>query len=337
MVRVGLVGCGRIMQEGHLPALQRLGERVEIVALADPSPERRAVIGDLAGIAADQRYSAVDELLGRARIDLLDVAVPHFLHEPAVLAAAAAGVDVVLEKPIATTLDECDRMIAAVTAAGTRLAVIHNYAYRPPEARALALIAEGAIGRPFLVRSEGLGGGHYKGATGYDPDWRTRAARSGGGCLIDNAYHNIYLAWKMLQAPVERVYARLGTYVQPIEVEDTALLLMEHAGGATSSIQVSWAVRAGGLPVHEVHGTAGSIAFRRDGHALSLYRDATGAWEHLDLETDLGFPGYFAALIGALEAGQPIPVDFTEARRNLAIVRAAYASAEAGQPVAPAG
>jgi len=79
-------------------------------------------------------------------------------------------------------------------------------------------------GEVFLYRNEGLGWGWWRGEGSYDPDWRIRASRSGGGGLIDNVYHSIYLAREMVGSPVRTVYARIGTYVQDIEVEDTALL-----------------------------------------------------------------------------------------------------------------
>ena len=333
MLRLGILGCGRIIEEGHLPALQMLRDRVRVVALSDPSELRRSVVGDAASVSRERRYESIEGLLNDPDVDLIDIAVPHFLHESMVLAATRAGRDIVLEKPMATSLEECDRMISAVSAAGRRLAVIHNYAYRAPEAKAIELIQSGAIGRPFLIRHESLGGGHYKGASGYDPDWRTNMARSGGGCLIDNAYHNLYLAALMQQSPITRVYARLSTFVQQIGVEDTALLLLDHEGGGMTSVQVSWAVKAGGRPVHEIHGTEGSIALRHDGHAVSLYRNGTGEWEHWNPQSDLGFFGYFAALIDALERDLPPPVGFAAARTNLEVIRAAYKSGESGRPV----
>ncbi len=333
MLRIGIIGCGRIVEEGHIPAFLMLAGRVKVVALSDPSEQRRELVGALAGIPEEKQYATVDRLLNDPNVDLIDIAVPHFLHESMVLAAAEASRDVVLEKPMATSLQECDRMIAAVSAAGRRMAVIHNYAYRGPESKALDLIHSGAIGRPFLVRNESLGSGHYKGTSGYDPDWRTSMARSGGGCLIDNAYHNLYLAAMMQQSPITRVYARLSTFVQPIGVEDTALLLLDHQSGGTTSVQVSWAIKSGGRPVHEIHGTEGSIAVRHEGHAVSLYRNAIGQWEHWEIPSDLGFPGYFTALVDALERGLPPPMGHVAARANLEVIRAAYESGVSGLPV----
>lgn len=335
MLRLGLIGCGRIVEEGHAPALLRLRDRVQVVALADPSPERQHRIGDLLDVPPAARFADYREMLRRVRLDCVDIALPHFLHAPAVLDCAAAGVHILLEKPMATSLAEADRMLAAVERAGVTFSVIHNYLYRPAERAALRLIGEGQIGRPFLVRSEGLGGSHYRGATGYDPDWRTRASRSGGGCLIDNAYHNLYLCQALLQSPVETVYARIRTYFHPIEVEDTALLLLEHANGGTSSVQVSWAAPAGGQRVQEVHGTGGTIAFGRDGQPLAVYRQALGAWEYPPVEgaESNGFPAFFAAFFAALEQGAPPPVTGTEARWNLAVVLAAYEAGRTGRPV----
>ena len=341
MYRLGLIGCGRIVEEGHAPALLQLDERVQVVALADPSEERRTRLGGLLAVPDSARYADYTDMLRAERLDIVDVAVPHFLHRDVARAAAAAGAHLFLEKPMAVSLAEADAILEAVDAAGVSLCVAHNYLSMPHHAAALRLIAEGAIGRPFLIRHEGLGGSHYFGAAGYDPHWRTRAAQAGGGCLIDNAYHNLYLAETMMAAPVERVYARAGTFVQPIDVEDTALIFLEHAGGGTSSLQVSWAVKGGGARVHEVHGTEGSIAFGREGQPLALFRNSRGEWEAPDLGPEqepaaffrASFLGLWRDFLTALENGAPSPVDGRQARRNLQLVVAAYEAARTGQPV----
>lgn len=340
MHRLGLIGCGRIVEEGHAPALLQLGERVQVVALADPSEERRARLGGLLEVPVSARYADYATMLEAERLDIVDVAVPPFLHLEAAQAVAAAGAHLFLEKPMAISLEEADAILAAVEAAGISLCVAHNERFMPHHAAALRLIAEGAIGRPFLIRHERLRGSHDFGAAGYDPHWRTRADQAGGGCLIANAYHSIDLAEAMMAAPVERVYARAGTYLQPIDVEDTALLSLEHAGGGTSSIQVSWAVKAGGDHVHEVHGTEGSIVFGPTGRPLALFRNTRGEWEAPDLGLDLadlfraGFLDLWEAFLTSLEEGTASPVGGAAARRILQIVRAAYEAAREGQPIA---
>jgi len=335
MLRLGIIGCGRIMEQGHSPALQELTDQAQVISLADPSPERRNVLGGIFAVPAGSQYESADEMLSSEELDVVDIATPHAYHEAAIVSAAKAGVHVISEKPLATDLDEVDRILEAVEAAGVKLCVLHNYRYGPPSIKARELIAAGAIGDVFLVRMEGLGGGHYKGATGFDPDWRTKSAKSGGGCLIDNAYHSIYQAREMMGSPVKSVFARVETYTRDIDVDDTAVLILNHENGGTSVLMVSWGVSAGGAGANEVHGTGGSIAFHRDGQPISLFDNALGEWSSPEPKAD--YPNSFAGIMhdafDAIASGGKVPTPGAEARRNLEIIRAAYRSAEEGQVI----
>ncbi len=335
MLKAAIIGCGRIVEEGHLRAYQALRDRVRVVALADPTPERRALIGEALEVPESARYADYRELLRRESPDFVDLALPHFLHEEVTIACAQAGLHILTEKPLTTSLPSADRILEAVERAGVSLGVIHNYRYLAHNARALALIAEGRIGRPFFVRSEGLGGSYYPGAAEYDPGWRARGERAGGGALLDNGYHGIYLAEAFMGSPVERVYARVGTYVRSQDVDDLAVVLLEHENGGISSVQVSWAVRGGGQYVSEVHGTQGSLRFVNG--RLELFENTRGEWvvqETGELDFGRSFISLFADFLTALERGEPPPLDGRAARHNLAIVIAAYESSKRGRPIA---
>jgi predicted dehydrogenase len=337
MFKLGIIGCGRIVEEGHSKAFKALTDEVEVVAISDPSPERLKVIGDILGVKEGGRFQDYKEMLGKVKIDFVDIAVPHFLHEKVVIDCAAAGLNIINEKPLATNLEEADRMLAAVEKNKVKLCIIHNYKYHPHYKKAIELIKDGAIGKPFFIRSEGLGGGHYPGAKGYDPDWRTKSTRSGGGCLLDNGYHNIYLVREMMGSPIKSVYATAGTYVQPIDVDDLAVATFKHENGGTSIVMVSWAVKAGGIRANEVHGTEGSISFDKPDRPLALYRNKRGEWEYPDLgpKTDfnVSFVGIMRDCFQAVRKGGPLPTDGKEGRKNLEIIMAAYKSAKTGEVV----
>ncbi len=335
MFKLGIIGCGRIVECAHIGALKSLANEVRVVAISDKSKERLEVVSKLPALGDVQGYDDYQKMLKEEKLDFVDIAVPHFLHKEILIASAQAGVNIIIEKPLATTLEEADRMLEAVEENRVNLCVLHNYRYNLSTAKALELIKEGRIGKPFLIRSEGLGGSHWSGARGYDPDWRTKSAKSGGGCLLDNGYHNIYLAREMMQSPVKSVYARVGTFVQDINVDDTAVLLLNHESGGTSNIQVSWSVKAGGVTANEVHGDKGSISFSRENRPLSLFSNRTGQWEYPELKE--GFENSFAGLMHdcfeAVRKGRPMPTDGREARRNLEIIRAAYESAKTGKVI----
>ena len=333
-LRVGIIGCGRIVEEGHVRAFQDNSNRVEVVALADPSSERLRVVGELLGVPEERRSADYKEMLAQTELDLVDLALPHFLHEEVTVYTAEQGVDILSEKPLSTSLESVDRILQAVEENHVCLGVYHNYKWMPAFAKAKELIEEGRIGQPFLIRFEYLGGGHYPGAQGYDPDWRTKAARAGGGCLLDNGYHFCYLVEWLMGSPVESVYGQVGTFVQRQDVDDLALLLLSHANGTTSSIQFSWAVKSGGERASEVYGTEGTLRFRWGEHPLAWYENRVGEWAYPELDADVhSFSALLGEFLTAFQTGGPLPVSGEEARHNLAIVMAGYESSRRGTVV----
>ncbi|NLS76356.1 MAG: Gfo/Idh/MocA family oxidoreductase [Chloroflexi bacterium] len=335
MLKAGLIGCGRIVEQGHVPAFEELAGRVQVVAVSDPVEARRNLIGDRLGVPAAARFADYHDMLKLDGLDFVDMALPHFLHEEAIVAAAKAGQNILTEKPLTTSMASANRIIDAVEKAGVKMCVIHNYRHGAAAAKAIELAKSGVIGQPFLIRYEYLGGSHYAGAAGYDPDWRTKSGRGGGGALIDNGYHYLYMAETLMGSPIVQAYGRVGTWVQHQDVEDIAAVLLAHANGGTTSLQSGWGVKGGGQAVGEVHGTLGSLRFVRGGNPLEIYINAEGQWKPVELENPNvnAFAGIFSRFFDAMETGGPMPVSVYEARHNLAIVMSGYASSKSGQAV----
>lgn len=333
-VRAGIVGCGRIVQDGHVAAFQELSELVHVVAVADPVQECRDRVGGALGVEPDRRYDSHTALLEAENdLDFVDLALPHFLHARITIDCARAGLNILTEKPMATSVGEADAILAAVEGSGSIYGVIHNYRYSSVYQTFMGLIRDGAIGEPYLIRSEGIGTSHYPGTQSYDPDWRTKSDRGVGGCLLDNGYHNLYTIREAMGSPVKSVYGRVGTYLHPITVDDVACVLLEHENGGTTSIQIAWGTVGGGRGVHEYHGTEGSIWVGYDDHPLALCRK--GEWSYPEMVTlkHQGFAGYFLDYLEALVSGGDPPTDGEEARENLRVVEAAYESAKTGEVV----
>jgi predicted dehydrogenase len=165
---------------------------VEVVALADPSDEQLLAVGGLLRVPPEVRFQHHADLLG-VDLDLLLLATPPGLRLPIVADAAAAGVDVLCEKPLATTLALADELVDLCEAAGVRIFMCHNYAHFAEFSTAVSLVAEGAIGEVRAVMLEGLGANPWSGAVGYRPGWREDPWLSGGGRFIDTGIHIMYL------------------------------------------------------------------------------------------------------------------------------------------------
>jgi len=363
VTRLGVIGCGRIVEDAHAPALLRLGDRVEVVALADPSQERRAAVARVLG-STPSEYDGWKELFAdREALDAVLIAVPHHLHTQAIVAAAEAGIDVISEKPLAPTLAEIDQIGDAVDRAGVRLAVVHNWAYLPPQQAGLAAARDGLIGDVFLIRAERLLGTSYRGRDPNAPDWRLHASTAGGGALLDAGYHDVYLAEAISNSPIVRVYATVGSIGGDHDVDDTAVALMTHANGATTILQAGWSALAGSTLVHEIHGNSGSIRFSQPPYALlhaillsrfdevqelaavlppqppaEIFTRAQPEWRPLLAPEDAGgmvdsMEGALGAIFAAWDAGEPAPNGIAAGRHVVEVIRAAYTSAEQEQPV----
>ena len=329
-VRLGLIGCGGIVRLKHAPAYRRIPELVRVTALADPAGGNLARIGELFGVPPERRYADYREMLARADLDAVTIATPHHLHAEQAIDAAAAGVAVVSEKPMATSVEQAQEVLAAARRYGAPYAVVHNFLFTPGMERARALLAEGAAGAPFFGRAKSL---FNKTDDQADPTTVWRASRAaGGGAINDTAYHEIYLLESLVGSPVRYVEARVATQHFAFDVDDLALLLLEHAGGALSTVATSWCVPGGdageSANLAEAHGPAGGVRVMRRGRGLWRYARSTRQWREVALhprptEEESGHGGYFAATFDALARGAPPPIGGQAALRNLRIVAAA--------------
>ena len=288
-LRLGLVGCGRIMEQGHAPALERIPQVWRVSAVSDPNLERRTILGDRFEVPDAARFDNITELLRSDVVDALDIAVPHSFHSDMCIEAAQAGVPFLSEKPLATSLHDAEKVITAVKTHKVMAGIMHNYVNQPPCITARNAIEEGRIGTPFLFRMEHMASRWYSGTEAYDPDWRSRMSTAGGGALLDNGYHNLYAAEAILQSPVTEIFARVGTHVQKQDVDDTAAVVLGHASHATSVVLAAWSA-ASAAGVNEVHGTHGSI--RLDGDVPVLHTDDKS--EPLNIPADADKSGFAA-------------------------------------------
>jgi len=187
-LNIGIIGAGGVFQNAHRGAYE-VRDDVRIVCIADPLAAHREAAGDQTGCCA--LHEDYRRVLDSAEVHAVDVCVPHHLHAQVALAAFDAGKDVILEKPIALTLDEADRMMAAARAAGQHFYVALNQRFYPPHRKLKEIVESAAYGRPFLVLSQLIGDvytrmndeGHWKGS------WDC----AGGGALADTGTHAVDL------------------------------------------------------------------------------------------------------------------------------------------------
>jgi predicted dehydrogenase len=269
-LRVGIVGCGNVAVNFHVPAYLTAPDRYTIVGLADPAPERLGLGRAAAGLEPEQVHGDAAALLARDDVDVIDVCTPQHLHRDAVVAALGAGKHVLCEKPLATTPADAAAMADAARDAALILAVVHNYLFFPEIVTLRQLIASGRLGEVRTVTVDMLGVVDSPGAAGYCPRWRHDPASSGGGVLMD-MLHGVYLAEHLLGTPVDAVSAFVDSAADGDGVEGLALCRLE-SGRRVGMVNIGWGLGPGRVTVN---GSAG--------RAVAHYRDdGTMPWAPFD-------------------------------------------------------
>lgn len=255
--RLGFLGVGWIGNH-RMEAIAKAGV-AEIVAVADPSRERREAALDIAPDA--QECEHLGQLL-EPPLDGIVIATPSALHAEHTIAALERGRAVFCQKPLSRTCEEAQRVIDAAVVADRLLAVDLSYREATAMRRIRDVVTAGGIGRPFAVDLT------FHNAYGPDAAWFYDKAKAGGGCVIDLGVHLVDLALWLLGYPdVERVESRMfhkGMPALPHQCEDYALVQMQLAGDVTVRLACSWRVSAGRDAVIEavLYGRDGGIAMK---------------------------------------------------------------------------
>ena len=347
-IRVGFIGTGRI---SDLHALEYLrNPHTEIVALCDSDPalaERRAAAWklDRPVICSDYR-----ELLALESVDLVEILLPHHLHAEAALAAFAAGKAVFLQKPIALTLADADRVIDAAEQAGVPFRVYENFIFYPPVAAAKELVDRGAIGEPLSIRLKSHVG---RAGSGWAvPEaalaWRLDPARNGGGPLVfDDGHHKFALAWHFM-GQAEEVHAWIGsTAVRGYALDAPALVSFRFPGQRVGNLEVVFSPEMAVDTDHyaqddriEITGAKGVIWVNR-GHGqlgrvvpVQLHRDGvTTDYRALETGWETSFLHATRHGIEALRRGEQPRLSGRDAREVLRFALAAQEAARSGAAV----
>jgi predicted dehydrogenase len=246
-LRVGLIGCGNVALSDHVPIYMSMPERFELVALADPTEERRELGRRAAGLSPGDAYADGTDLIARDDLDVIDLCTPPHLRRPLAVAAVEAGLHVLSEKPLATVPADARAMVDAARAAGVRLGVVHNYLFFPEVLRCLELLAAHEIGVPEVALLDWLGCKDFPGASAYRPRWRHDPRSAGGGVLMD-MLHIVYLAEALLGRPIERVSGWVHARDAHASVEAIAMARFE-ADGSAALVNIGWGDGPGGFAV----------------------------------------------------------------------------------------
>lgn len=340
-VAVAVVGCGRVAYK-HFEAVAEM-EETRLVAVCDSDPAKAAASAASQGVPGYTDYHAM--LAAHAEIELIHVLVPTGYHAEVVIDLARYGRTIVVEKPMALTVADCDAMIAACAAHHAPLYVVYQNRFNTPVQAARRALEADRFGTPVLgtVRVRWCRHQDY-----YEQDdWHGTWALDGGVMSQQASHHLDLLQWFM--GPVESVQCQIATRLLDIEVEDTAAAIVRFRSGALGVYEATVAARPdnleGSLSVLGEHGSVviAGIAVNQ----LAQWRFAgTGddpqqvmqaASEAVRNEYGNGHARYLKAVADTLRGAAPHPwlVDGAEGRRNIALLTALYEAGHGGGSVVP--
>lgn len=263
-LRAGIIGCGKVTSL-HAGALAQ-SARAEFRAVCSRSRPKGEAFAARYGVNA---YTDVAEMVAAEALDVVIVCTPHPDHLRATRAAAAGGAHVLVEKPLASTLADCDAMLEACREAGVTLGMVSQRRFYPPCVRMKEAIEAGKIGAPILGTATLLG---WRDPTYYESDaWRGTWAGEGGGVLVNQAPHLLdLLQWFM--GPIAEVFGYWGNLNHPsIEVEDTAVAVIRFRNGGLGALILSNSQHPalwGKILVHGANGA--SVGVQTDGGAMFI-------------------------------------------------------------------
>jgi predicted dehydrogenase len=333
---MALVGCGDVA--GTYLRATTVAKRCLIIQVMDINLALAQQRGRELGVPATASFDAV---LANPEVDAVILSVPHYLHAPMTIRALESGKHVMCDKPIATTVADGEKMIAAAAQTGRKLTI--NYAMRCSDKARYArrLIREGLLGDIFAIT---IIGARAKPAIYWEQgwrkvtktDWRMSKAKAGGGVMLMNESHSLDLLLSLTGLHAVAVVGMAGTYNSPprVGVEDLAAGVLRLSNGGLATVLASSCYLGGLLPHESILGKRGQMEYVCVNNAIRVFltdaggRDIkTDEWVELPVPASgktADYPGLMDEFADAVLDGAPVPVAPRDALHTLASILAIY-------------
>lgn len=352
-IKVGIIGCGKVAHM-HAKALKNIPE-ASFTSVFSRNSGNAGAFAEKYNVVP---YTDIDEMLAAKVVDAVIICTPHPNHAAVAVKAANAGVHALVEKPLASSLEDCDAMLAAADKNHVTIGMVCQRRFYPPVERLKRAIDDNKIGRPILGMVNMLGW-RDEAYYGSDP-WRGKWVEEGGGVLVNQAPHQLdLLQWFM--GPIDEVFGYWKNLNHPyIEVEDTSLALIKFKNGGLGNIVVTNSVNPALYGKVHIHGENGaSIGVQTDGGAMFIAgmtsiaeppvndlwtvkseEDLLDVWRLEDTEffNSIDPMVYFHErqikdfLTAVINGTKPL-IDGAEGRKTVELFTAIYRSARDGRPV----
>ena len=286
MIRVGIAGCGKIAQVRHLPEYAAHPD-AQIWGLFDLNAERTRALAEQYHAKA---YASYEEMLADPQVDAISICAANAAHAEMSIAALEAGKHVLCEKPMATTLDECQKMVKVAQKTGKVLMIGQNQRLAAAHVKAKKLLEKGAIGRLITYTTAFRHGGPETWTVDPANNWFFDKKRAVMGAMADLGIHKTDLIQFITGQTVTEVQACLCTLDKkyadgsPIGVDDNAICIYRMSGGAIGTMTASWTDYCGEDNSTVLFGTEGVLRiYDNPAHSIVLNRRG-GATEFFDVD-----------------------------------------------------
>ena len=353
-IRVAIIGCGKVAHV-HAKAVQQIDGCI-LVAAQSRNPARAKEFADKYGA---KPYENVEEMVSKEKIDISIICTPHPEHKNPAVAALRAGSQVLVEKPLAVSLEDCDAMIEAAEKNNRKLGLVSQRRFSASSMRMKQAIMNGKIGYPAIATVVMLG---WRNEAYYKSDpWRGSWDKEGGGVLVNQAPHQLDLLQWFMNDEFDELFGVYKNINHPyIEVEDTAVAILKFRRGGIANLVVSNSQKPGIYAKVHVHGSNGaSVGVQTDGGSMFIAgmtsvfeppkndlwtipgeEPLLGQWEKEDNEffKTIDPVGYYIRLqdedfILSAMAGKEPMVTGREGRKTVELFNAIYQSSRLGLPV----
>lgn len=334
MIKVALIGCGRVAAKSHITSWQKV-KGAKVIAVCDSVKENAENIAKLYNI--EHIYFSYEKLLQNLNVDIIDIATPSALHVEMALLAASYGRHCIVEKPLALTLQDADSLIDIFKAKNLKLTVVLQNRFNYPIQLLKKELIKGTFGKPLLgnVTVRWTRPQSY-----YDNTWQ--GLDGSGGALINQAIHHIDALLWVFNKKVKSVFAYIGTLNHKMHAEDAATILIKFEDNTFASIEAS--------VLAYPHNLEGSITLLCEKGSVKIGGVALNeiSFWHTQKKTSIDFRGkpvnpsevygeshslVFKDMVSAIKNNRNPKISGEDGKLALKIIVAAYESAQYGKEI----
>jgi predicted dehydrogenase len=333
-IKFAIIGCGNIAPF-HAEAIKNI-DSAELTAVCDLDKDRAEKLGEQYSVEAFSDFSV---MLEKADVDVVNICLPSALHEKCTIEAAHAGKHIIVEKPLDITIEKCDNIIAACELNNVKLAVIYQNRFKKAVSMVENAINEGRFGKLTLADAQVK---WYRSQEYYDSaDWRGTWEFDGGGTLMNQSIHFIDIL-QSLMGPVKSISAKCATLAKNIEVEDTAVAILQFENGALGVIEGTTAAYPGMFGRIGIHGSKGSAVIEGEAITYWEFEDKQSGDENVvssftlkssggdnDPNSNFSHEGHklqIEDMVKAIHKNRKPKIDGCEGRKAVEIIKTIYRS-----------